>query len=192
MHMKILIVPHTILTQKARVVNVFDKRIKRIVDDMKNTLEAQTNPLGVGLAAPQVGIPLRIFIIKPTKKSPIKIFINPDLAPDSVGGIGINPVIMHSDNAMPPKTSRKKPNKLEGCLSLPFIWATVTRKKTICLAYQSLDEEDKKEYFSGFEATIIQHELDHLDGIIFTQRVVEQNQTLYEEKNGELVKLTVP
>lgn len=179
--MQILTVPHTILTQKARVVSTIDKRILRIIDAMKSTLEAQTNPPGVGLAAAQVGIPLRIFIIKPTKKSPLSIFINPIVM--NVESQQLN------TNDIQPKTNHQKPSKLEGCLSLPLIWGSVERQKEICIAYTSVEGMDKKECFSGFESIIIQHELDHLEGIIFTQRVVEQNNSLYEEKNGELVKL---
>ncbi len=191
--MKILTLPHTILNQKARVVNAIDKKIIQIIADMKETLLAQTNPPGVGLAAPQVGIPLRIFIIKPTKKSRISVFINPvTTTPDILSDQknenqepGIHEVLT--------KTTVKKSNtnKLEGCLSLPRIWGLVTRPDKICITYLSLEGEKKQECFTGFESIIIQHELDHLEGIIFTQRVVEQNQTLYEEKNGELIKLTI-
>lgn len=197
--MKILTLPHTILNQKARKVRIIDKKIIQIIVDMKKTLRAQTHPPGVGLAAPQIGIPLRIFIMKPTKKSPISVFVNPtpidshtgnDRKKNSDQEFGMHEVMQKT----PQKKStpiRSGSNKLEGCLSLPRIWGSVTRQEQICIAYLTLESEKKEECFTGFESIIIQHELDHLEGIIFTQRVVEQNQTLYEEKNGDLVKLTL-
>lgn len=189
--MKILTVPHTILTQKACAVNTIDKRILRIIDNMKTTLDAQTNPLGVGLAAPQVGIPLRIFIVKPTKKSPIEVFINPIVINSDIMNAGEVTNQQVKTNDIQPKINHQKSSKLEGCLSLPLIWGSVGRQKEICIAYTSVEKMDKRECFDGSAATIVQHELDHLEGIIFTQRVIEQNQNLYEEKNGELVKLTL-
>lgn len=196
--MKILTLPHTILNQKARKVRIIDKKIIQIIADMKKTLRAQTNPPGVGLAAPQVDIPLRIFIMKPTKKSPIRVFVNPTPIDSHTGNnrkknsdqeFGMHEVMQKTPQKKS-TTIRSGSNKLEGCLSLPRIWGSVTRQDQICIAYLTLESEKKEECFTGFESIIIQHELDHLEGIIFTQRVVEQNQTLYEEKNGDLVKLT--
>lgn len=214
--MKILTLPHTILNQKARKVRIIDKKIIQIIADMKKTLRAQTHPPGVGLAAPQVGIPLRIFIMKPTKKSPISVFVNPTPIDSHTGNdrkknndqeFGMHevmqqtpqkkstPITPFAGDAVYPvcgvRGIKSGSNKLEGCLSLPRIWGSVTRQEQICIAYLTLESEKKEECFTGFESIIIQHELDHLEGIIFTQRVVEQNQTLYEEKNGDLVKLTL-
>lgn len=186
--MKIFTVPHPILATKTKPVEKFDKKLVRLIDQMKKTLEEQIDPPGVGLAAPQVGVSLRIFLMKPTKKSPITVFINPDL-------IGINPHLpaQEKTNTVPPsQPDKEKTNtKLEGCLSLPRIWGSVAREKTICIGFNTIAGEKKQACFSGFEAVIIQHELDHLDGVIFTQHVVEQNSSLYEEKNGELAPLTI-
>lgn len=80
---------------------------------------------------------------------------------------------------------RKNPIKLEGCLSLPTIWGTVKRFETIVLSY--LDEQGKSHTrkFSGFLATIIQHEYDHLQGTLFPKRVLEQKGKLYKSKKDE-------
>jgi peptide deformylase len=83
----------------------------------------------------------------------------------------------------------KKPLKLEGCLSIPKIWSPVARAKKILLEYQDLTCQVKREWFQGFKAIIIQHEVDHLNGILFTQRALEQKNPLYEEKEGKLKKL---
>ena len=74
---------------------------------------------------------------------------------------------------------------------MPKIWGEVKRAKKVLLEYQTDDEslEKKQAWFSGFEAVIIQHEVDHLEGILFTQRALAQNQPLYEEKEGKLVRI---
>lgn len=145
---------------------------------MKVLLNQQTDPPGVGLAAPQVGGPLQLFIIKPTAKSPISVFVNPKI---------INQEETKPDLKLD-HVKNLKSNKLEGCLSIPRIWGSVKRLPDILLQYQTILDETKEENFDGFEAVIIQHEIDHLNGVLFTQRVLEQNGDLYEDKAGELVK----
>ena len=70
--------------------------------------------------------------------------------------------------------------RLEGCLSIPKVWGMVTRYSWVKVKY--LDEKgiERVDKLSGFEATIAQHELDHLDGVLFTRRVIEQKGTLYK------------
>ena len=80
---------------------------------------------------------------------------------------------------------------LEGCLSIPRIWSPVNRHAKVHLEYTNLRGERKDKWFSGFDAVIIQHEMDHLHGILFTQRSLEQHMKLYEEKNGKLVEKKV-
>ena len=177
--LKIVQAPNPILFQKTKEVKKIDKKIKKIIEEMKETLLAKTDPQGVGLAANQVGVNLSLFIIKPTKKSPISVFINPK--------------ILKVEEEKEGKIKRKKEKalKLEGCLSVPKIWSHVKRAKKVLLEYQTDDEsfEKKQAWFSGFEAVIIQHEVDHLEGVLFTQRALAQNQPLYEEKEGKLVKI---
>lgn len=93
-----------------------------------------------------------------------------------------------SQNSQKHKRKRKKQH-FEGCLSIPKIWSPVKRSKKILLEYQTTEGEKKSEWFSAFDAIIIQHEVDHLNGILFTQRALEQKSQLYEEKKGKLVKL---
>ena len=174
--LKIVEVPNKILTQPVKKVLKIDAKIKNLILEMEKTLISQTDPQGVGLAAPQVGSNLAIFIIKPTLKSKTEVFINPQII----------------------KTfSTKKINKkthsplFEGCLSIPHIWGPIKRAKTVLLRYQTLEGLTKEKLFTGFKAIIIQHEVDHLHGILFTQRSLEQKQPLYEEKNGQLVKTKI-
>lgn len=173
--LKIVTVPNSVLTQPTQPVKKIDKRIKKIVQEMEETLIAQKDPEGVGLAAPQVNIPLSLFIIKPKKDQPTKVFINPK--------------ILEKKFIKKTKKTIKKTRKLEGCLSIPKIWGVVNRPQKIYLQYQTLEGEIKKEWFSGFEAHIIDHEMDHLQGVLFTKKAIEQKKPLYQEKDDRLEKL---
>lgn len=161
-----------------------DERIKKLIKNMEVVLIAQDDPPGVGLAANQVGVNLSIFIIRPTLKSKIKVFINPKI---------IKTVLLKDSPLR--RVSRKKkkhPVRLEGCLSIPRIWGPVKRAKKVLLEYQDLappTDGVKRGWFQGFEATIIQHEMDHLNGVVFTQRTIEQKKQLYKENEGELIKI---
>jgi peptide deformylase len=194
--MKIISVPHPILNQETKVVLKIDKKLKRLVKEMIELLNKQTDPPGVGLAAPQVGIPLQLFVIKPTAKSLVKAFINPKIVKISynqsppkaelVKSVKKNKTDLTDSN----RSVKRKPisTKLEGCLSIPKIWGSIKRGKKILLEYQTIEGQKKTEWFSGFAAIIIQHEVDHLKGILFTQRILEQEAVLYEEKEGKLIK----
>lgn len=173
--LKIVLAPHAVLTKGVRGVRKVDKKIRELVYDMEETLIAQSDPQGVGLAAPQVNVDLALFIIKPTLKSETLVFINPKI-------LEFKPA---STTASAPK-EKDENVKLEGCLSIPKIWGPVERNAKVLVEYQDLTGEKKTEWFGGFKAVIIQHETDHLNGILFTQRVLEQKKKLYEEKNGEL------
>lgn len=175
--LKIVTVPNQTLIQPTQPVKKIDQKIKRLIDEMEKTLDAQKDPEGVGLAAPQVGVPLSLFIIKANKKMPIKVFINPK--------------ILTKKDFIPSKKKKEKKNKLEGCLSIPGIWGMVDRAKKILVKYQNEEGVLKKEWFSGFEAIIIQHEMDHLQGILFTKRAIEQGKILYQEKDKKLVPIKI-
>ncbi len=173
--LKIVSVPNSILIQPTQPIKKIDKRIKKLVQEMEKTLITQKNPEGVGLAAPQVNIPLSLFIIKPKKDQPTRVFINPK--------------ILEKKYLKKTKKSGKKTKKLEGCLSIPKIWGVVERPQKIYLQYQTLEGGTKKEWFSGFEAHIIDHEMDHLQGVLFTKKAIEQKKPLYQEKDDRLEKL---
>lgn len=179
--LKIVSVPHPVLFSPTKLVSKIDEKIKILIAEMEETLIAQKDPKGVGLAANQVGIDLSLFIIKPTEKANIKVFINPKVIK----------IVTDNIKRIANKKTRKKPVKLEGCLSIPRIWGPVKRAKKIYLEYQDLTGEIKKDWFKGFEATIIQHEVDHLNGVVFTQRSVEQGEKLYKETNNELKPIEV-
>ncbi len=181
--MKIVTVPNPVLSSSTKSVVVIDDKIKKIVFDMEKILVAQNDPPGVGLAANQVGLDLSIFIIKPTTKSSVKAFINPKILKSKI----LNPKFQTNLKSKIKKS--KKKIKLEGCLSIPRIWGPVKRAAKIFLHYQDLTGKKYLKWFAGFEAIIIQHEVDHLKGIVFTQRSVEQKGQLYREEDEELVKI---
>jgi len=147
---------------------------------MEKILIAQDDPPGVGLAANQVGLDLSIFIIKTTLKSKIKVFVNPKI---------LKRTDLFKDSPKKKVRPYKKRVKLEGCLSIPRIWGPVKRANRVFLEYQNTTDAVVRKWFQGFEAVIIQHEVDHLNGIVFTQRSVEQKGQLYREENEELVKI---
>lgn len=161
---QIVLIPNIVLTTPAKEVTVFDAALKKFVADMKETLANATNPKGVGLAATQVGVSKKVFITKPNDTSPFRAFINPVI----------------TDTTAPKKTGKHKHGQMEGCLSIPKLWGNVHRAPTLTLTYQDEDGKTHTETFDGFMATIIQHETDHVNGILFTQRVLEQRESLYQ------------
>lgn len=204
--LKIITVPGKALRLSAKPVNQINDQLKRLVIEMEKTLVAQDDPPGVGLAASQVGENLSLFIIKPSKKAKTQIFINPKILKQQfvTGGAKgkvstsaqefFQPVagsehLRKGISQQDPSQKISKPTKLEGCLSIPRIWGPVKRAKRLLLQYQDLSGAVKKQWFYGLKAIIIQHEMDHLNGVLFTQRTIEQNLPLYEEKEGSLEKI---
>ena len=175
---KLIQAPNSILNKKLKHVAKIDKTVKRIVSGMQETLDNQVDPMGVGLAANQVGIDMALFIMKPNPDSPTEVIINPKIL-EVVEAAEKEVIEVEEDGADVP---------LEGCLSIPRIWSPVTRAKKVLLSYENLRGEKKEKWFKGFKAVIVQHEVDHLNGILFTQRALEQSSKLYEEKDGKLVE----
>lgn len=169
--------PNKILTTPSQKVLKIDKKILSIIDMMKKTLVATDKPKGVGLAAPQVGIPLSIFITKPDDKSPIDIFINPEITWKSSEVSEIRRI--NKDKSL------KNVKKLEGCLSIPEIWGYLKRPTRVKLKYIDINGKISEKEYDGFMATIIQHETDHLNGILFTHRVIEQKEKLYRIEHDD-------
>lgn len=172
--MKINHTPNDVLLKKAQPVEKITKEVLQIIDEMKTTLKG--SDIGIGLAAPQVGISLQIFLASPTlqekrkTEAPIYTFINPEIV-SLMGQV-------------------KKPDDkaLEGCLSIPDVWGPVSRNEIVKLKYMDETGKVRTRTFNGLMAVIVQHEVDHLNGTLFTHRVVEQNGHLYRV-NKETEKL---
>ncbi len=184
--MKIVTVPHELLHAQAKPVERINKKLKKLVDDMIATLIAQRDPEGVGLAAPQIGISMSLFIMKPTRKTPVTVLINPRIMTDKPK---MDEKIRNQKDVK--KSKKSDESKLEGCLSIPRIWGSVDRVQSVRVKYQTLTGAWEEKIFTGFEAVIVQHEIDHLSGILFTQRVLEKNGQLYKEIDGELEKYEI-
>lgn len=167
--MKIITAPHPILTQVAHPIKRVDESVKSLAAGMLEALQAASDPEGVGISGNQVGELKRIFIIKPDKELPEEYFINPEIL----------------ESRMTAKSDEEK-RTLEGCLSIPGIWGYVERPNEVKVAYMDLDSKKHEKWFKGFEAVVVQHEIDHLNGILFTQRVLEQGEQLLQEVGDEL------
>lgn len=174
--MQIIKAPDAVLSATAKPVKKIDSDIHDLIKQMTETLVNTKDPEGVGLAAPQVGKSLQLFIVKPDKSAPVKVFINPKISL-------LKPI-------KKPRNKKTDQQKLEGCLSLKDIWGIVYRSPKIQISYLDETGVNREEIFTGFFATILQHEYDHLQGILFPKRVLEQKNKLYksrlDEKNEEI------
>lgn len=168
--------PSSVLSDNAKPIEKIDAAVLKIVEQMKQTLAATHDPEGVGLAAPQIGKSVRIFIAKPTPKSKVLVCINPKVTHASKELVPLK---------RPKKSSNKKAGALEGCLSLKDIWGPVLRAPEVDLEYMDEHGVVHKKHLKGFMATIVQHEVDHLDGILFPRRVLEQKGHLYRSHKNE-------
>ncbi len=171
--MQILITHDPFLRRVAKPVSKLDKKLQKQIDEMISTLKASKDPEGIGLAATQVGIDRRLFIVILSGKP--EVFINP--------------VITKSSEAMFSTVHPKKKDRwLEGCLSLPGIWGVVDRPYSIEIDYLTPENGELKprhRKFEDAESAYVQHENDHLDGILFTDHILKQGgQILRETKDG--------
>lgn len=148
-----------VLRRKADFVSQVTNDIKTLVDDMIETMEACD---GIGLAAPQVHHSIRLFIIRVPIKTGEETY--------DMGGIKvfINPVLSEPSNETWKMT--------EGCLSIPTIRAEVERPKKVTVEYTTLEGKMLKEEVSDLEARVIMHENDHIDGILFIDRLDKTEQ----------------
>lgn len=180
--LKIVQAPQAVLSQKAKSVTKIDKSIHHLLKEMEDTLDSAKDPEGVGLAAPQVGKSLQIFIVRQSSKSPLLTFINPIIEETFEKPAAI----VKAEKEAEKKSGEKKGVQLEGCLSLYSVWGVVKRHYGVVLSYQDEKGVHHKKKFDGFLATIIQHECDHLNGVLFPKRVLEQGNPLYRSvKNSK-------
>lgn len=168
--MKIITIPHPTLREKAALVTRVDKKLTDFTTDLETTLLGTFKPKGVGLAAPQVDRLKRIFAtnIEENDRN-LRSFINPV-------------ILNHSKN----KTfgPDEKDPYLEGCLSIPGLYGPVPRWEWVDLEYQVVSDGQlvtTQEHFEDFAARVAQHELDHLDGVLFTDYSVKFDLPLYKE-----------
>jgi peptide deformylase len=140
----ILVVGNPVLRQKAKRVSQIDRPIQKLIDDMIETMQAAP---GVGLAAPQIGVPLRLAVIEVDEK--VTVIVNPEIVKKG-GEVELD----------------------EGCLSVPGFWGRLNRAERVSV--KALDRHGKEQRIrdaEGLFAQALQHEIDHLDGYLYVDRM---------------------
>ena len=154
--------PAEVLARRAEPVEEIDDNIRRLVEKMTDIMLKNK---GVGLAAPQAGVPLRLFIISlDGSREKVTVYINPIVTPD--GELG---------------------STEEGCLSVPGIYTKIRRYKKCKVTATNLDGNEFKERAEGLHARALQHEYDHIEGMTIVNRMA---QTAKIAHRRQLKKLT--
>ena len=155
--------PDPILRQRSKPASWKEPKVQEFIRHLVDTLYAQ--PGGIGIAAPQVGNAKRIIVIDISSKDPTKR-----------REVMINPVLRRLDGEV---LSR------EGCMSLPEYTAYLKRSVQIRVVWQDLSGNHCDKWFEGIEAICIQHEIDHLNGMLFLDRVVSLKTDMMPRANNK-------
>ncbi|NOH04730.1 MAG: peptide deformylase [Chloroflexi bacterium] len=158
---EIVHLPAPILRRKAKPVIKFDKTLQTVIDDM---IETMREAPGVGLAAPQIDLPMQLAVVEYAEgedeeeenedreiKKKLYVLVNPEIV----------------------KVSEEKVNGVEGCLSIPGLVGEVERHKEIQVRALNRHGKPVKHKVEGWMARIFQHEIDHLNGVLFTDRAAK-------------------
>jgi len=157
---KILTEPNKILRQKSLIVEKVDKELQQLMDDMLETMYAAP---GIGLAAIQVGVPKKVIVLDISQKEGTKdpmFFINPEII----------------------EKSKNNSTYEEGCLSVPGQFAEIDRPDKCHVKYLDYHGQPKEIKAEGMLATCIQHEMDHLEGILFIDYLSKLKKTMIIKK----------
>ncbi|MBD3287848.1 peptide deformylase [candidate division KSB1 bacterium] len=163
--MRIIKYGNPILRMKAKPVTEFDEELRQTIDDMIETMQVGE---GIGLAAPQVAISKAFFVIDNS-------LIEEGGQPEAI----INPEILSSNGESIIE---------EGCLSVPEIREDVKRPDFIKVKYQDVDGKMHEEEFGGVRARVFQHELDHLKGIFFVDRLGAMKRKLLQKQLRQIAE----
>ena len=163
------------LRKKSEPVRRVNRRIKELITDLRDTL--LDHPDGIGLAAPQINVHQRVVVVRLGSRSDDKGEPDPPIAL-------INPEIVEAGDEQ---------RDFDGCLSFPGLYAETVRPHYLWVS--GLDEWGKRfeQFFGGFDAVLVHHEIDHLDGVLFIDRL-ESLEDLYRiraDKDGQLVRAPV-
>ncbi len=162
--MNIIRFPGPLLREKSKKIRELNPEIKGFINELKNTM--YINKGCVGIAAPQAGELKRVVVVDVTghpaakKSNGLLVLVNPRL-------------ISKSGRAV----------TREGCLSVPDFTGNVRRAGKITVEYTDISGKEKQMTARGFEAVVIQHEIDHLDGILFIDRIRNSKRDLFARKN---------
>ncbi len=152
-----------VLRQKATEIDKDYPNLKGLIADMFETMYASN---GIGLAAPQIGLGIRLFITDGSEIENIK--------PEGFKQVFINPQIIEEFD--------EKWDYEEGCLSIPQVRADVNRHSKLVLHYYDENWQEHTHEFEGMAARIIQHEYDHIEGILFTDRIHPLKRTMLKSR----------
>ncbi|MCB8840115.1 peptide deformylase [Aurantimonas sp. VKM B-3413] len=156
----LIILPDPVLRLQSKPVEKLDQAVKTLADDM---LETMYDAPGIGLAAIQVGEPLRMLVIDVSQEDEDKaprVFLNPEIL----------------------STSDDRSTYEEGCLSIPDYYAEVERPATVTVRYLGLDGQMHEETADGILATCLQHEIDHLNGVLFIDHISKLKREMVVKK----------
>lgn len=158
--LEILEAPHALLSRKCRPVepDEFGEPLKRFVSDLAETMYAAP---GVGLAAPQVGDLRRIVVVDPGNST----------KEQDENGRPTNPRFLALANPVVIEASKERITWEEGCLSVPEFNEDVSRPRRVHLRYLDEDGRPQQRWFEGYDAVVVQHEMDHLEGTLILDRV---------------------
>jgi len=163
------------LRRKSEPVRAVNRQVKKLIQDLKDTLLSRDD--GIGLAAPQINVPVRVIVVRLGGRDNGKDEPGPPVAL-------INPEIVEA---------RQEKKDFDGCLSFPGLFAETVRPHY--LRVTGLDEWGKPfdRVFEGFDAVLVHHEIDHLEGVLFIDRVtrMEDLYRVRRDKNGELIRVPV-
>lgn len=160
-----------VLRKKAEPISNDHPKLNELIENMFKTMY---HSLGVGLAAPQIGMAIRLFIVDASPFS--------EDEPDAEGfkKIFINAEILNEEGL------KWKFN--EGCLSIPGVREDVERRQRLVIKYQDLNFESHTEEYDGIKARIIQHEYDHIEGILFTDHLSPLKKKMIKGKLTDISK----
>ena len=151
MKLSIISYPHPTLRVRSKPIRRVDKQLKRFAEEM---LDLMYEANGVGLAANQVDLPIRLFVANPAGER----------------GDGEELVLLNPELQMPKGNETEQ----EGCLSLPGLYGQVKRPKSVRLSAYDLQGNPIERTVDGFLGRVLQHENDHLDGVLFIDRLTDE------------------
>ena len=167
-----------VLKKKAKEVDLKDPTLPTFIENLWETMYAAS---GVGLAAPQVGVSLRIFVIDASPFSEDdELSAEEQKVLADFKKIFINPTILSETGDTWPFN--------EGCLSIPNIREDVMRPDQLQIRYLDADFKEREETYSGLAARVIQHEYDHIEGVLFTDKLSALKKRLLKGKLSQIAK----
>lgn len=177
---KIVLYPSKILRKKVELITVIDKRLSKEIKDLREALGQTAN--GAGLAAPQLGISKRFLGIKNSETKKVEVLINPEITKT------------FGDKSFIKVTAEEGQSEdfLEGCLSFPKLFGTVKRYLKVEAKWEVIVGGKLKKVvktLDGYEAVVFQHEVDHLDGILFIDHVKEDGGKLYRQDGEKMEEI---